>query len=172
MAALTERYASKIRGVLSCFDRVVITGTLPDICYADAMSSHLRSKGIRIFDYTQFVEPLRDEIRFQAEELAQKNELEIEFIRKKDFRKEERIKEIIARRGDHPGLVHIFSAMESCPSFKPWHDKKTGKTFLRGTEAKCLHYYFYFILEDLGLCYLRVPTWARHRRSHHRDQES
>ncbi len=163
MAMLIERYANKIRGVLSCFDRIVITGTLPDICYADAMSSHLRSKGIRIFDYTQFVEPLRDEIRLQAEELAQKNGLEIEFIRKKDFRKEKRLKQIIAKRGDHPGLVHIFSAMERCPSFKPWHDKKTGKTFLRGTEAKCIHYYFYFILEDLGLCYLRVPTWAPFR---------
>jgi len=163
MSMLTERYAGKIRGILSCFDRVVITGTLPDICYADAMSSHLRSKGIRIFDYTQFVEPLRDEIRVRAEALAQKNGLEIEFIRKKDFRKEERIKQIIARRGDHPGLVHVFSAMEPCPSFKPWHDKKTGKTFLRGETAKCLHYYFYFILEDLGLCYLRVPTWAPFR---------
>jgi hypothetical protein len=163
MSMLTERYAGKIRGILSCFDRVVITGTLPDVCYADAMSSHLRSKGIRIFDYTQFVEPLRDEIRVRAEELAQKNGLEIEFIRKKDFRKEERIKKIIVRRGDHPGLVHVFSAMEPCPSFKPWHDKKTGKTFLRGETAKCLHYYFYFILEDLGLCYLRVPTWAPFR---------
>jgi hypothetical protein len=50
MSMLTERYASKILGVLSCFDRVLITGTLPDICYADAMSNHLRSKGIRIFD--------------------------------------------------------------------------------------------------------------------------
>ena len=163
MSSLTERYAGRIQGVLSCFDRVVITGTLPDICYADAMSSHLRSKGIRIFDYTQFVEPLRDEIRVRAEETAQKNGLEIEFIRKKDFRKEDRIKKIIAQRGNHPGLVHIFSAMEPCPSFKPWHDKKTGKTFLRGETAKCLHYYFYFILEDLGLCYLRVPTWAPFR---------
>lgn len=163
MAPLTERYASKIRGVISCFDRVVITGTLPDICYADAMSSHLRSKGIRIFDYTRFAEPLRDEIRLHAEQLAQNSGLEIEFVRKRDFRKERRIKGIIAKRGDHPGLVHIFSALEPCPSFKPWHDKKTGKTFLRGTESKCVHYYFYFILEDLGLCYLRVPTWAPFR---------
>jgi len=105
MAPLTERYANKIRGVLSCFDRVVITGTLPDICYADAMSSHLRSKGIRIFDYTRFAEPLRDEIRLHAEELAQKNGLEIEFIRKKDFRKEKRLKQIIIKRGDHPKAI-------------------------------------------------------------------
>lgn len=163
MTLLIEKYASKIRGVLSCFDRVVITGTIAEICHSDAMGSHLRSKGIRIFDYTQFAEPLRDEIRLHAERLAQENGLEIEFIRKKNFRKEEKIKKIIAKRGEHPGLVHIFSALETCPSFKPWHDKKTGRTFLRGTESKCVHYYFYFILEDLGLCYLRVPTWAPFR---------
>src|SRR4030042_6127333 len=142
MVTLTERYSSKIRGSLSCFDRVVITGTLPDICYADAMSSHLRSKGIRIFDYTQFAEPLRDEIRLHAERLAQENGLEIEFIRKKNFRKEDRIKRIVAQRGTQPGLVHIFSAMEPCDSYKPWHDKKTGKTYLTWDPAKGLPYYF------------------------------
>jgi hypothetical protein len=53
--------------------------------------------------------------------------------------------------------------MEVCPTFEPWHDKLTGRTFLRGREAKCLHYYFYFISEEFGLCYLRVPTWAPFR---------
>ena len=32
--ALTERYAERIGGVLSCYDRLVITGTLPTVCYA------------------------------------------------------------------------------------------------------------------------------------------
>jgi len=31
------------------------------------------------------------------------------------------------------------------------------------TRNKCLHYYFYFINEELGLCYLRVPTWCPFR---------
>ena len=29
--------------------------------------------------------------------------------------------------------------------------------------TKCLHYYCYFIDEEFGLCYLRVPTWAPFR---------
>ena len=33
MELLTGRYAENIAGVLSCFDRVVITGTLPTFCY-------------------------------------------------------------------------------------------------------------------------------------------
>jgi hypothetical protein len=173
MVVLTERYADQILGVLSCFDRVVITGTLPEICHAGAMSGYLSSQGIRIFDYTQFAEPLRDEIRTHAERLAAEAGLSIEFIRRRNFRKEERIKEILRERGDHPGLVHIFSAMEACSSFRPWYDKATGKTALKPTEAKCLHYYFYFVWEGLGLCYLRVPTWAPFRlqfyyNGHHR----
>ncbi|HWR98643.1 MAG TPA: hypothetical protein VN317_09515 [Candidatus Methanoperedens sp.] len=163
MTSLTERYADRIRGVLSCFDRVVITGTIPDICHPGAMAAHLRSRGTRLFDFPRFAEPLRDEIRENAERIAQENGLTIEFIRRNDFRKEERIKAIVAERGNHPGLVHIYSAMEPCPSFRPWHDKGTGQTSLKPTQAKCLHYYFYFILEDLGLCYLRVPTWAPFR---------
>jgi hypothetical protein len=164
VAALVERYADKISGVLSCYDRVVITGTIPEICHAEAMASHLTAQKIRLFDYPRWAQPFREAIRENAERLAADNDLEIEFIRRKnDFRKEGRVKAIVAKRGDHPGLVHIFSAMEPCPSFKPWHDKTTHKTFLKSTEAKCLHYYFYFIDEELGLCYLRVPTWAPFR---------
>ncbi len=164
MDTFIDRHADKIRGVLSCFDRVVLTGTLPDLCHADAMARFLGARQIRLFDYPRWAEPFRDTIRTHAEQLAQKAGLTIEFIRRlKTFRKEERIKAIVAARGDHPGLVHIFSAMEACPSYKPWHDKQTGKTVLRATEAKCLHYYFYFIDPALGLCYLRVPTWAPFR---------
>ena len=163
MELFTDRHRSKIRGDLSCFDRVVITGTIPGICYAGGMTKFLYASGIRIFDYPKWAEPLREEIRANAERLAQEHGVEIAFIRRKDFRKESRIKEIIAKRGDHPGLVHIFSAIEPCPSYKPWHDKKSHHTFLKPTQAKCLHYYFYFIDPELGLCYLRVPTWAPFR---------
>jgi len=163
MNTFVDRHASKIRGTLSCFDRVVITGTLPDICHAEAMARHLRVRGVRLFDYPQFAQRFREEIRTHAEQLAQENGLVIEFIRRKTFRKEERIKAIVAERGDYPGLVYIFSAMEPCPSFRAWHDKASGKTALKPTQAKCLHYYFYFIHPELGLCYLRVPTWAPFR---------
>jgi hypothetical protein len=36
MTNFIERHAARIRGVPSCFDRVVITGTLPDICHSGA----------------------------------------------------------------------------------------------------------------------------------------
>jgi hypothetical protein len=164
MVSLLERYKDRIEGVLSCYDRVLITATLPGFCYAGGMTSYLKGKKIRIFDYPQFAQPFADTIRKNAERLAEENGLEIEFIRKiRSFRKEDRIQEIITKRGVHPGLVHVFSAMEICESYQPWHDKKTGNTFLKPKSGKCLHYYFYFIDPDLGLCHLRVPTWCPFR---------
>ena len=163
MQNFIERHNTKIKGVISCFDRIVLTGTIPGICYAEGMTSLLFKKNIRIFDYTDFVEPMREEIRLNAEKLAEENGMEIDFIRKKNFRKEDRINDIIKQRGSLPGLVHIFSAMEPCTAYKPWHNKETHKTYLKTVPGKCLHYYFYFITADLGLCYLRVPTWAPFR---------
>jgi hypothetical protein len=164
MQLLTERYARQILGTLSCYDRLMVTGTLPGVCHAEGMASYLRAYGILFKDFPRFAEPLRDEIRENAERLARENRLEIEFIRRHDsFRKEDRIQEILRQRGDHPGLVHIFSAMERCSSYEGWHDKQTGKNTLRHREGKCLHYYFYFIDPEFGLCFLRVPTWVPFR---------
>lgn len=158
---LTERYVDKIKGEISCYDRILITGTLPGWCYDQGMTAFLNANNIRIFDYPEFASKLREQIRENAEFVAKENNLEIEFIRKiQAFRKEDRIQEIIGQRGTHPGLVHIFSAMETCTSYKPWHDKVSGKTFLKYDSGKCLHYYFYFIDREFGLCFMRVPTWA------------
>jgi hypothetical protein len=152
-----------MHGVLSCYDRIIVTGTLPGACFAEGMTSFLRVQGIRIFDYPRFAEPLRDRIRARAQELAAQHEVVIEHINKAHIRKEDVVAKVLERRGRHPGLVHIISAMEACGSYKPWHDKATGKTFLRSDTGKCLHYYFYFLDEQLGLCHLRVPTWCPFR---------
>jgi len=161
---LTEKYESELFGVLNCYDRVIISGNLQPLCYAKGMTGYLYAHNIRIFDYTTFAEPLRDAIRENAQALAKENGLTIEFISKQSaFRKEARIKKIITARGTQPGLVYIFSAMEQCQAYVPWHDKATHKTYLKMTSGKCLHFYFYFIDPELGLCYLRVPTWSPFR---------
>jgi hypothetical protein len=161
--SLTERYDDRIGGVLSCFDRLLITGTVPVICYAEGMTRFLFAKGIRIFDYPQFAQTLRDRVRDRAAALASEAGLTSEYISKSHIRKEEVVARVLAQRGDHPGLVHVISAMEACDSYRPWHDKASGKTFVRPDSGKCLHYYFYFMDAALGLIHLRVPTWCPFR---------
>jgi hypothetical protein len=161
--SLTERYDDRIAGMLSCYDRLVITGTLPVVCYAAGMTGYLSAKGIRIFDYPEFAKTLRDRVRDRAASLAAEAGVTIEHIAKPHIRKEDVVARVLRQRGDRPGLVHIISAMEACDAYKPWHDKQTHKTFIRPDSGKCLHYYFYVQDANFGLVYLRVPTWAPFR---------
>ncbi len=160
---LIERYGERIAGVLSCYDRVVIIGTLPTVCYAAGMTRFLYARQVRIFDYPQFAATLRDRVRERAASLAAEAGLAIEHIAKGHIRKEAVVAKVLERRGEHPGLVHVISAMETCEAYQPWHDKQTHKTYVRPDSGKCLHYYFYFLDAELGLVYLRVPTWAPFR---------
>ena len=42
-------------------------------------------------------------------------------------------------------------------------DSDGARECVRPDTGKCLHYYFYFIDAELGLIYLRVPTWCPFR---------
>jgi hypothetical protein len=74
MKTLPEKYADKIVGVLNCYDRILITGTLVGFCYPEGMTAHLYAQGIRIFDFTKFASPFRDQIRMNAETIAKEKQ--------------------------------------------------------------------------------------------------
>ena len=119
MALITERYASEIAGVLTCYDRMIIQGYIAPWSHADGMTSYLYANQIKIFDYQKFCEPLTKRVRNTAEAIAKEAGIEIEFIRKVGaFRKDDRIQELIESKQITEGLVHIFSAMESCNSYR------------------------------------------------------
>jgi hypothetical protein len=160
---LSERYRERLAGVLSCYDRIIVTGTLPGVCYAKGMTAFPSARQIGIFDYPRFAGPLRDRVRERAAELAAAAGVTIEHIASSHIRKEEAVAEGAghARRPSRPGACHLGDG--SLPTYKPWHSKQTHRNFLRPATGKCLHYYFYFIDAELGLIYLRVPTWCPFR---------
>ena len=150
--SVVRRYASEIAGQLGCVARVIIPGRVLDVCHAAARERALHCAGSRCFALGVFAEPRRDAIGDQAVQLAREAGLEVEFIRRKDFRKEDRVAEVLARRGPQPGLVPVFWAMEPCPGFRPWQDPARGRTGVQMTQGKCLHFCFDFVHERLGRC--------------------
>jgi hypothetical protein len=137
--SLTERYDERITGVLSCYDRLVVTGTMPGICFAEGMTRYLHARSIPIFEYPAFASGLRDGLRERAALLAAAAGVTIEFVAKSHPRKEDIVTRALKRRGDHPGLVHVISAMETCDSYRPWHDKATHRNLVKPAGGKCLH---------------------------------
>jgi hypothetical protein len=70
--------------------------------------------------------------RVRATELAAAAGVTIEHIANSHIRKEDIVAKVLATRGDHPGLVHVISAMEACPTYKPWHSKETSHLLASG----------------------------------------
>lgn len=160
-SSFIKKYASKIGGTISCYDRIVLKGTLPSVSHAGAMTNLLYRKGLLLKDITEYTNPLRQELHENAKKLSTQYGVPIEFIRKTSkVRKEDLVQKSINRSGKTSGLVCILSAMESCRNYVYRYDKSTGRSFLKQVVGKCLHYYFYFIDVSYGLCYLRVPTWC------------
>jgi hypothetical protein len=161
MKNITERYKNQISGVISCYDRIVLSGTLPKICYSKGMSDILYSRGIQIFDYEKFASKYRDIIKANAYEISKSSGMPIEYLSEKwnENRKDEMVEKRIKERHITEGLVCIFSALEVGSAYRPKYNNEGGFPYLQGRKSKYLHYYFYFIDKDLGLCYLRVPTW-------------
>jgi len=160
---LTDRYADKIMGVLGCFDRVIIQGDLPWINYPKAMEYHLYKNEIKIFDYPKFALGMRNQLRAHVEEIAHSHGLIPIEGRRREIKKEEIAAQELRKKKeqnkDFNGLFCIIQSMESCPSFNPMYDKEKKIPYLAYRERQCLHYYFYFIDDYLGLCFIRVPTW-------------
>ncbi|MSP03470.1 MAG: hypothetical protein EXR07_20875 [Acetobacteraceae bacterium] len=89
------------------------------------------ANGIQIFKYPEFATALRERVRGQVASVVANAGVTIEHIAKSHIRKETVVAKVLEQRGDHPGLVHVLSAMEACPSYRPWHDKQSHKTYLR-----------------------------------------
>ena len=77
MNLLTNIHKEHITGILSCLDRVIITGTLPQVFHYQGITSHLYSSGVRIFDYPKFAEPFKEELRANAEQMYPSGKLHI-----------------------------------------------------------------------------------------------
>jgi len=83
---LVQRYADRILGVLSCYDRVIVRGRIHPLDYPSGMESYLRAQGIRFFDLPKFAMPFREAIRENAERVAWENSIEVQFIRNHEVR--------------------------------------------------------------------------------------
>ena len=129
--ALTERYAANLHGALSCYDRIIVTGTLPGACYPGGMTSFLYAHGIRIFDYPKFAEPLRERIRERAQAVGAANGVSIEHVNKAHIRKEDLVARVLADRGDAP-------AYSGCSNGAACSMRKSSTTSKPGATAAAL----------------------------------
>lgn len=160
---LLERHASQIEGVLSCFDRLLLSGSFGMIGHPAAMMQYLLAHQIRLMDYQQsYAGKLREAMAARIRALAAEEGLSVLQVKSTE-RKEAVVEAILEKRGRHPGGVCVLSGKERCRCFKPSKNEQSGYLELQWRPGQCQTFYVYFIDARFGLCHLRIPTWAPFR---------
>jgi hypothetical protein len=160
---LTKRHAKEIKGVLNCFDRLVLFGTYKAIGWPGAMGNHLQERGVRLVEYEkEYANALRLEVAGRVKAVAAEEGLSVIQVNARQ-RKEALVEALVEKRGRKEGIVCILGAMERCRCYKVSKNAASGFLQLQWSPGKCQHYYIYFIDEQFGLGYLRIPTWAPFR---------
>ena len=116
MKNFIAKHQDKIKGSLSCFDRVIFKGHLP-ISSAGGMETFLKREGILIKDFKHFVVKQAEAVIQSAKQTAEKAGCPYLFLQNR-VRKEEYARKIARERQISQGLVCVLSAIEPCSSFK------------------------------------------------------
>jgi hypothetical protein len=158
-SAFVTQHASDVIGVLSGFDRVRLMATLRPLYQPGLMQRYLIRVGVLLKDFAAFAGGWTERVRAAAHQLAERSGRPLSYLHGSSQRKEVLARELARRDGLTGGLIGIWSVVEPCLTYFARRDRQQKKLVLRLEPGKCLHYYFYFLHEQLGLLHLRLQTW-------------
>lgn len=159
MERFLQRHSGQLLGVLSGFDRVLFRGTLRSLSYLQGMDKFLGSQGVLYKDFGAFAERLSEQVKAQAEAIAQHHQRPLRYLESAQQSKEEIARAIMEKDGIREGLVCVLTCVEPCQSYSLRKDKDRKLLHLVKGPRKCLHVYYYFADREFGLMHVRVQTW-------------
>ena len=155
-----EKISQACKYTLHGFDRIVFKGCLLPIMFADGAQNFLRRVGVLNKDFKSWMMAQTETIVHAAEQFAEQHRLApIRPIPSCDIRKEELAHQQQQERRIEHGPIGVYSAVESCRSFKARFDPQASRPKLCAERTKCKHLYFYQDHQDYGFLNVRLQTW-------------
>lgn len=159
-----ETHKNLILGEITTFDRMIIKGHLSAFYRRGAFKAYLFRRGVLLKDFGKHVENVTSQLKAHAQGIAAKNGrpflyLESSTTKASGTSKEDLAREIAHRDSVTEGLICVLSVLEPCSSFAVVGNRETRKLDVVRRRRKCLHYYFYFIDEEMGFMHLRLQSW-------------
>ena len=133
--------------------------TLRPLYQPSLMQRYLIRANVLLKDFAAFASGWTERVRTAAHQLAQQHQRPLTYLHTSSQRKELLARDLARRDGLTTGLIGLWSVVEPCLTYFVRRDREQKKLVLRLGPGKCLHYYFYFLHEQLGLLHLRLQTW-------------
>jgi hypothetical protein len=160
MNALVQRLGAIVKGVLSGFDRIVFKGSILPLMHVQGVRNFLQHKRILNKDYKDWMTDVSQRIVKDAKTYCQQETGEgITWIPSSAARKEKLARERQEATGIETGLIGVWSATESCMTYKAHFSSQHGFPQMKKEWSKCKHLYFYHDDADYGLMNIRLQTW-------------
>lgn len=155
MKQFIQRFADKITGILSGFDRLVFRASLRPLHYPGGLKRLLWERKVWTRDFGDYVHSVTALLRQATEESVCRQQRPLIYLNSSKTSKEALAREIATRDGVGEGLIAVFSCVEPCLSYEVSRKDWTLKLRWR----KCLHYYHYLIHPEFGFMSARIQTW-------------
>ena len=160
MNTFVQKFANIVKGVITGFDRIVFKGSILPLMYEKGVMSFCQSRGILNKEYKNWMLNQTAKVVDAAEQYAKEEcDSRITPIKSSHIRKEEMARQHQRENQIQSGLIGIWSAIESCRSYKARYSTEAGFPQLRGEWTKCKHLYFYYDHEEYGFMNIRLQTW-------------
>ncbi len=160
MNLFVAKFGDTIKGILTGFDRIVFKGTILPLAHAAGAMSFCQGHGILNKDFKRWAMEQTAVVVDSARDYAVKHcGRGIEPIVFSKTRKEALAHERQREEAVASGLIGVWSAVESCWSYRAQYSARAGHPLLRKEWMKCKHLYFYFDHPIYGFMNVRLQTW-------------
>ena len=159
MDRFIARFADKIIGTLSGFDRLVFRGHLRRIIYPAGMTLFLNIRRVRFKDFRQFTLDITGRLQQLTYDAVRGQGRPVCYLESTKADKEAIARDIARRDRVTSGVVALLTCVEPCTTFALGRNEKTGVPELRSKRGKCLHLYSYSIDPVFGFMNGRIQTW-------------
>lgn len=164
MSAFTIVHHDAISGKLTCFDRLIFKGHLTRLYQPGGMKGFLDSQHVLLKDFAGYVSKMSGAVKAHAKQVTEEAGRPYLYLgkahtAKKGTSKEDLARGIAERDGITEGLVCVLATVEPSMSFDINKNREAHRLEVVRRPRPCLHFYWYFIDQQLGLCHVRVQSW-------------
>src|SRR5262245_48542147 len=106
------KHQDKVRGVLSCFDRVIFRGHLP-LSYPKGLQGFLFQQGVLLKDFKDYAPAVADRIKEHVKALVENAGAPYRHLPTKEPM-EAQARQLAQDKGIRSGIVCAFSQLETC----------------------------------------------------------
>jgi hypothetical protein len=159
MQEFTAKYADKIQGVLSGFDRLIFRGSLRKIAYDFGMKSYLWANHVLLKDFGSHANEISDRVKKASLRCIQEAGRRVQYLQSSKDDKEEIARSIAEQDHITEGPVCALTCVEPCRGFDIHRNRETKRLELVQRPRKCLYVYQYWEHPLLGWLHARIQTW-------------